>query len=286
MGAGLKVNDMPNQSPLTDLLRRRELIRMLAVRNLKIRYKNSALGFLWSLLTPGFFILIYALFAGIIGMRGRMLGADGATEIDFLPFLVTGIVVWQFTATCFNDGLHAVTGNANLVKKASFPRIILPLSMTLANAVNFVLTLAVLAIYLALEPSVHFQGAALLWLPAALAAQFALCFGLTLAVSTANVFFRDTEHLVGVASLAWFFLTPVFYPPKMQLDILADKLHWPAWLAYLNPMTGIAGAYRQALLGGGGWLAGTLVSFAVSLAVLVIGLAAFQRSEGYFGDVL
>lgn len=269
-----------------ELLSRRDLVRMLAVRNLKIRYKNSALGFLWSLLTPGFFILIYAVFAGIIGMRGRMLGADGTTEIGFLPFLVTGIVTWQFTATCFNDGLHAVTGNANLVKKAPFPRLILPLSMTLANCVNFLLTLAVLAVYLAFEPGVSFQGAAILWLPAAFAAQAALCLGLAMGVSAANVFFRDTEHIVGVASLAWFFLTPVFYPAKMQLDILSGTLGWPEWIAYLNPMTGVAGAYRQALLGGGGNAAHTLVSFAVCAAALAVGYAVFRRAEDYFGDVL
>lgn len=277
---------MTSNSTIGEIWNRRELVRMLSVRNLKIRYKNSALGFLWSLLTPGFFILIYALFAGIIGMRGKMIGADGATEIDFLPFLVTGIVVWQFTATCFNDGLHAVTGNANLVKKAAFPRLILPIAMSLANAVNFLLTLIVLAIYLVLAPGIHFQGAAILWLPAAVVAHCALGLGLALVVSTANVFFRDTEHLVGVASLAWFFLTPVFYPPQMQMDILADKLNWPAWLAYLNPMTGIVGAYRQALLGGGAWLTGTLVSFGVALAVLVVGLIVFQCNEGDFGDVL
>lgn len=265
---------------------RRELVRMLAVRNLKIRYKNSALGFLWSLLTPCLFILIYAVFAGIIGMRRKMLGADGATEIDFLPFLVTGIVTWQFTVTCLNDGLSAVTGNANLVKKASFPRLILPISMSLANAVNFLLTLVVLAIYLVLEPGIHFQGAALLWLPAAIAAQCALCLGLALAVSTANVFFRDTEHIVGIASLAWFFLTPVFYPRQMQTDILVNKLGWPEWTAFLNPMTGIVDAYRQALLGCGAWPAGIMVSFGVSLAVLAVGLAVFQGNEGKFGDVL
>ena len=281
------MTSLPQQPGIAaQLFRRRELLRMLAVRNLKIRYKNSALGFLWSLLTPGFFILIYAVFAGIIGMRGEMLGVDGATTIRFLPFLVTGIVAWQFTATCFNDGLHAVTGNANLVKKAAFPRLVLPLSMTLANAVNFLLTLAVLAVYLALEPSVSFQGAALAWLPAAILAQFALALGLALLVSTANVFFRDTEHIVGVASLAWFFLTPVFYPPKMQVDILADKLHWPAWPAYLNPMTGIVETYRRALLGGGGWTPGILVSFGVSAIVLLLGFAVFQHSEGDFGDIL
>lgn len=251
---------------------------MLVARNLKIRYKNSTLGFLWSLLTPGLFILIYAVFAGIIGIRGRMAGATG--DQPYLPFLVTGIVVWQFTASCLGDGLHAVTGNANLVKKAAFPRLILPLAMTLANGLNFLLTLVVLGIYLALAPT---TCGSLILLPLALLAHLALGLGLALAVSAANVFFRDTEHLVGVISLAWFFLTPIFYPLDLQLAHLGPKL---AWMAYLNPMTGIVGVYRQALLGTPLWPAGALVSATVTTAVLAAGYGLFQRAEGSFGDVL
>ena len=110
-----------------------ELTRILAARNLKIRYKGSALGFFWSLLTPAATILMYAVFAKILKFAGGE---------SYLPFLVTGIVVWGFTAGTLNDSLHAIAGNSNLVKKVWFPRAILPLSTTLANAVNFLLTLS------------------------------------------------------------------------------------------------------------------------------------------------
>ncbi|MDD5708831.1 MAG: ABC transporter permease [Kiritimatiellae bacterium] len=256
---------------------RRELLAMLIVRNLKIRYKNSALGFFWSLLTPACFIAIYAVFAGILGIRGRMLGTDGP---GFLPFLVTGIVVWQFTATCFSDALQAIAGNANLVKKAAFPRMLLPLSMVLANACNFLLTLVVLWCYLAWAGAGFGAGWLLLL---ALPAQAALCLGLALLTATANVFYRDTEHIVGVAALAWFFLTPVFYPASLQIEYLGAA---PDWLAYLNPMTGLLDAYRQVFLGMPADPAGMAVSAAVSLALLLTGIAVFQSSEGRFGDEL
>ncbi len=262
---------------LSAIYDRRELLAMLAARNLKIRYKGSVLGFFWSLLTPAAFIAIYAVFAGILGLRGRMVGAGGT---GFLPFLVTGIVVWQFTATCFNDALHAVAGNANLVKKAAFPRLMLPLAMVLANGCNFLLTLAVLLVYL-LCAGTTFGPAWLL--PAAVAAQTALSLGLALLVSTANVFFRDTEHIVGTAGLAWFFLTPVFYPVTMQAEFLGTA---PRWLIYLNPMTGILDVYRAAFLGLPARPADFAVSALTALATLLLGAAVFRAAEGAFGDVL
>lgn len=266
---------MPN--PLTDLHRRRELLGMLVSRNLKIRYKSSALGFVWSLLTPGLFILIYAVFARILGIRGQMTGMAGQA---YMPFLVCGIIIWQFTAMCFNDGLHTVTGNANLVKKAAFPRLMLPLAMTVANALNFLLTLVVLAAYLLLirQP----MGSPLL-LPVALLAQTALCLGLASLVGAANVFFRDVEHIIGIASLAWFFMTPIFYPVGMQTAFLGPER---AWLVYLNPMTGIAELYRHVFLGLPVAAGATAVSCGVAAIVLLAGVATFCGAQGRFGDEL
>lgn len=264
---------------LSSLLERRELLAMLIVRNVKIRYKNSVLGFFWSLLTPIFFIAIYAVFAGILGIRSSMIGGK---PFDFMPFLITGIVVWQYTSTCFNDALNAITGNANLIKKARFPRILLPLAMVLANAVNFLLTLVVLLAYLA------FTGAAFgtfLWLPLALVVHTALCFGLALLISATNVFFRDAEHIIGVASMAWFFMTPIFYPVTRQTEFLAARQGMD-WLVYLNPMTGILGAYRAVFLGQALVLNGLAVSTAVAVGFLIAGWAVFQSTEGRFGDEL
>ena len=271
-----------------DILARRELVWILVVRNLKIRYKQSVLGFFWSLLAPLLLIVIYALFAAILRFNtGRP---------HYLQFLVIGIVIWQFLAMCLNDSLGAVVGNANLVKKTAFPRLILPLAMVSANFINFLLSWCVLLLYLVL---VGMPFEALWLLPLAMLLQIALCLGMGLLIATSNVFFRDTEHILGVGTLAWFFLSPVFYPAAMQLEQLerlaATQAFLPAWtanLAFLNPMTLILWLYRRALMGAalddvGSLTAGQVaIGVLVTAAVLALGLAAFVRCDPKFGDEL
>ncbi len=256
----------------------RELLWILVCRNLKIRYKGSTLGFFWSLLGPLFLILIYAVFAAILRFNQG--------QPNYLQSLVIGICVWQFLAMCLNDSLYAVMGNVNLVKKTAFPRIILPLAMVCANVINFLLTWCVLLPYL-LVAGMPMQS--LYLLPFVLLVQITLCFGMALILSTANVFLRDTEHMLGIGTLAWFFLSPIFYPVRQQLAFLPPKL---AWLAFMNPMTGIVWCYRRLLMGeampdlSAVPAAGVLTSLLVCLAVLGIGLFTFQNSQAKFGDVL
>lgn len=262
------------EESLTALLARRELIGNLVGRNLKIRYKSSVLGFFWSLLTPLFFILIYAVFARLLKFGGP----------GYLQYLVTGIIAWQFTVSCLNDSLYSIVGNANLVKKVFFPRLILPLSTALANSINFVLTFLVLLIYLVASGNADFSQ---FWMVVpAFVMQLLLGIGLCCLCGTSNVFFRDTEHIIGVVSQAWFFLSPIMYPMKYQLDFLSGRLQY---LAYLNPMTGILSAYRQALLGQpvqpGSWVP-YAISAAVCVAVFFIGKAVLSAGDRRFGDVL
>ena len=269
-----------------EIYKRRELTWILVQRNLKIRYKNSSLGFFWSLLTPMLMILMYAVFANILKFN------TGSPH--YLQFLVCGIVMWQFTAGCLNDSLYAIVGNANLVKKVAFPRIILPLSTVLANAVNFLLTFVVLFLYLILSGAGHFSG--FYWLLPAFIMHLALGMGIAFLCSTSNVFFRDTQHIVGIGSLAWFFLSPIFYGAEMQLGALPFAHTQLGGIIFLNPMTGILSAYRAALLGSplmpelsAGvflsplWL---LLSAVVCFGVLALGVASIKAGDKYFGDVL
>ncbi|HRV31789.1 MAG TPA: ABC transporter permease, partial [Kiritimatiellia bacterium] len=117
-----------------DIFSRRELVWILIERNLKIRYKSSFLGFFWSLLAPLSLIVVYSVFLGLIRFPMS------------LPVLVTSIIIWQFLAMCMGDALQSILGNANLVTKAAFPRVILPLSMVGANAINFLFSFAVLSV--------------------------------------------------------------------------------------------------------------------------------------------
>ena len=271
---------------IKQLIQRRELLAILVIRNLKIRYKNSALGFFWSLLTPALMILMYACFAKILKF------SDGT---DYLPFLVSGIVIWQFTAGCMNDSLNAIVGNTNLVKKVFFPRIILPLSTAFANGVNYLLTLVVLIIYLILAGV--FSCSNIYWLIPAVLMQLMLCIGISCVCSVSNVFFRDTQHIIGIGSLAWFFLSPVFYRLPMQCSAvvsvfgLAETSQWQG-IVFLNPMAGILCTYRAALMQNqlpvpeGVSLWWLLASAGVSFVVFVAGLIAIHKGDKSFGDVL
>ncbi len=255
-----------------DIFGRRELIGLLVIRNLKIRYKNAVLGFVWSLLGPLFLVLIYAVFLGILKFA-----------ID-LHVLIVGILAWHYLSTCANDSLNAVMGNANLVRKTAFPRLILPLSMVLANTVNFLLSVVVLVVFFLLR-GVAFD-VPLLWFPLILLTQVAFCLGLSCMVSAINVFFRDAEHLLGVVLMAWFFLTPVIYP----IELVLEPGRLPPLLLYVyfvNPMTGIVSAYRSVFLGiPFPFFRTAMLSFAIAWAMLPLGVAFFQRMQVRFADEL
>jgi len=158
---------------------------------------------------------------------------------------------------------------------------VLPLAMVVSNLVNFLLSGAVLLVYLAV---VRAAFGAVLWVPAVILTQFALCLGVALLVSCANVFFRDTEHIVSVTMLAWFFLTPVIYPVTLVTE------RFPSWVLvayFANPMTGIVTAYRRLLLSEeapGQHL--VFLSFAVAWGILLLGFQVFQRFQSRFGDEL
>jgi ABC-2 type transport system permease protein len=259
-----------------DVYARRELLGLLVARNLKIRYKNSALGFLWSLLVPLFMILIYATFASILKFN---LGRP-----DYIQFLVTGLIVWQFLVMCVNDSLNSIVGSANLVKKTAFPRIVLPSAMVVANLINFLLTCVVLGAYLLVAKS---SFSYLACLPLVVITQCALCLGMAMILSASNVFFRDTEHIVGVLTLAWFFLSPIFYSIDMQVEKLSPLVKGGAWLPFLNPLSGLLCSYRAILISDfSATLPQMLVSYGVAWAVLAVGIVVFQRVQDRFADEL
>lgn len=272
---------------ISELIARRELIWNLVMRSLKIRYKGSALGFLWTLLNPLMMMLIYWLFISILRF-----------EIP-LSHLLTGVIFWQFIAMCTSDAVASVSGFPSLVKKTYFPRIVLPLSMVIANLINFVLSMIVLGVLLCFlnlfagEP-VDFT---FLWLlPFVLVIQFCLVLGIALLISGANVFFRDVEHIVGVFLQALFFLTPIIYPLTFVRERLAGLSSSRLLLSlyFLNPMASLVILFRKAFLGkqlfpGGEFLPSEpafYVSLALSAVILLLGGRVFSKLEPYFADQL
>lgn len=248
---------------LKDLITRRELLKNLIIRNLKIRYKGSILGFFWSLLDPLFMMLVYLLFIKLMRF-----------SIE-LPVLLVGVIAWQFFTMCANDSVNIITGSTNLVKKVYFPRIILPLAMVVANLINFLLSIGVLVIILIfLKVPISL---ALGWFPIIVLFQFIFCLGISLMLCTSNVFFRDTEHLMGVIMMTWFFLTPIIYPVSKVPERFMS-------LYFLNPMAGLITFYRYIFLGKE--LPQIGLSFITIIAFFIMGIFIFSRFQKYFADEL
>lgn len=263
----------PAMSLFTDIVGKREMLATLVARNLKIRYQGSALGFAWTLLNPLFMMIIYGIFIRFLKFPMP------------LPDLLAGILAWQFLTMCCSDSISAVAGHPNLVKKIYFPRVILPLSTVLANLVNYLLSLLVLFAF-ALFAGRLAWGPSLALLPLVIAVELVFCLGLALLVSCSSVYFRDTEHIVGVLLMAWFFMSPVIY----SLDFIAANHLVPAWmlrLYALNPMAGLITLYR-AIIVGGPWpgLFSTAAAVVVPLVVLAAGVSLFGKYEPDFADEL
>ena len=265
------------QEGLISLLKRREMISNLVSRDLKSRYKGSVLGFLWSVLTPLFMAIIYVFFLRILA-RGVPLSS-----------IIIGVFVWQFTAQSVNGGMVAITANDNLVKKVFFPRTVLPLASTLGNLVNFLLSMIVGLIVVAvlLMRQDQFFNPMIILVPLLILYHFLFNFSISLLLSSSNVYFRDTQHLVGVLLTAWFFISPAMY----DLDLvrgLEGVSQQVMDLYMLNPMAGMITAYRALILPDAmfPYNAYTLIGLLVPIPLFFISLLLFKRAQKNFADYL
>jgi lipopolysaccharide transport system permease protein len=262
---------------LKTLFQYRDLLYNLVARDLKSRYRGSALGLIWTVLTPLFMALIYWVFVVKLA------------KLDMpMEELVIGVFAWQFTVQAIQSGLNAITGNANLVKKIYFPRIIIPLSVTLSALINYLLMLvvqlALVAVILGINGSHLAIGTA--GLPVIIAYHFIFNLALALFTAAANVYFRDTQHLVGLFLSAWFFVSPVMYSLKNVLE-KAKEHAWIVELYMMNPLSVIITAYRSLQLGEAfPWSIGAIIGFCWPVALFAGAYIFFQRSSRYFADWL
>ncbi len=266
---------------LKELVQFRDLLFNLVVRDLKVRYKNSVLGVLWSWLNPLFMMVVYTVVFTVMQTGGARV-PDG----KFPVFVLCALLPWNFFSSSVIQSVNCIVENANLVKKVYFPREILPLSVVFSNLVNFGIALMVLFPMLLI-----FRVRLTLWvlmLPAIILIQVAFTTGMALLLCTLNVFYRDTKAIMDVGMMAWFFVTPIFYPisvlPNSKvIGGLTIDIH--RWTRILNPMASLVAAYHDTLfhgqLVGLDFLARTAVT---SLVVLAVGYAVFYRYSKVFGE--
>lgn len=258
----------------------RQLLFDFAWRELRARYKGSALGFGWNFLIPLLQLAVYWLLFGVI-LGIRVVNALGEEpSYGYAVFLFTGLLPWTFFANSLQGGATSVLSNASLVKKVRLPLAVLPAATVLASLVNFLLSLVVLAIVV-LVAGVP-PHATLVLLPLLVAVELALCLGFAYALAALAVFFRDVLHILGVGLTLWYFLTPIIFP----LASVADRPR-ESFLLHLNPMTPLIDAYQRAILDGlppdWPWL---LYSAAVALVVLAAGWAVYRHASASFEEEL
>ncbi|MFO7631545.1 MAG: ABC transporter permease [Caldilinea sp.] len=263
---------------LNELVRYRELIINLTVREVKGRYRSSVLGFFWSLLNPLGMMLVFTVVFTILLPNN---------QIDKFPiFLLCGLLPWNFFTSGVMTGINSTVANAELVKKVYFPREILPIASVLANLVNFLLALIVLFTALIIFKT---NFSPYFWLlPLVILIQTCFVTGMALILSTINVFYRDTLMIMDVVILAWFFLTPVFYPIQIlpsSYTLLGVTVDVHRVMYILNPMASLIGTYRDLLY----WGYRTDLDFFLRTAVTALAVLAFGywlsiRYSGRFGE--
>lgn len=283
----------PVLTRLRDIWRYRELLVGLVRKELKVKYKNSVLGFMWSMLNPALYLVVfYVLFTYVL--------PNGMPY--FAIYLLSGLLVWNLFSSAVPAATGAIVGNAGLVKKVAFPREILALASVGASLVHFFLQCVVLLGALGVFRYTPSPTYLLLVLPALLVLLlFAGALGVLL--SAVNVYLRDTAHLLELALLAWFWSTPIVYPFRQVSDRL--DAHGLTWLYLLNPITNIVLVFQRAIYNavepigkdgnpipvlpdaGIGWYAGNLAILgALSALLFLVALNVFSRLEGNFAEEL
>jgi lipopolysaccharide transport system permease protein len=256
---------------LRELWDYRELLYFLVWRDIKVRYKQTALGAAWAVIQPVMTMVVFSIFFG----RLAKVPSNG---LPYPVFAFTALLPWQLFSFALTESSNSLVSSQNLITKVYFPRLVIPLSSVLAGIVDFAIAFVVLLVlmaYYGIRPT-----AAIVWLPffVLLAVVSALSVGLWL--SALNVKFRDVRYTIPFLTQLWMFATPVAYPSS----IIPQP--WRTWSG-LNPMAGVVEGFRWALLGDG-LIPGALL-WVSAVAVLLLftgGLIYFRRTEATFADIV
>ncbi|MBI5822203.1 MAG: ABC transporter permease [Verrucomicrobia bacterium] len=256
---------------LADLWDYRELFWTFVERDIKVRYKQTALGVIWVVLQP---LLMTAVFTLIFGKLAGM----PSEKLPYAVFALSGLLPWNFFSGALTRGGVILVNSAQLISKVYFPRLIMPVASVMGGLLDF------LVVFVFLIGLMFFYGlvptAAVIWLPFFLLVAIATALGVSFWLSALNVRYRDVNYLIPFMAQFWMFATPVVYPASMIPD------RWRL-LYGLNPMVGVVEGFRWALFGTGegpGWM--MLVSIVMVVILLITGILVFRKMERTFADVV
>jgi lipopolysaccharide transport system permease protein len=256
---------------LNELWEYRELLYFLVWRDVKVRYKQTALGAAWAIIQPFCTMVVFSLFFGKLAK----MPSDG---VPYPIFTFAALVPWTFFANGLSQASNSLVGSANLITKVYFPRLAIPIAAVLAGIIDFVLAFIILIgmmLYYGIVPTIN-----IFWMPLLLALVFVTSLGVSLWFSALNVQFRDVRYIIPFLVQFWLFATPIAYPGSLLSE------PWRT-LYGLNPMVGAVEGFRWALLGAktapGPMV---IVSSMVAFLVLVTGALYFRRMEKTFADIV
>ena len=256
---------------LAEIWRYRELLYFFTWRDIKVRYKQTAIGVLWAILQPFLTMVVFSVFFG----KFAKVPSEG---IPYPMFVYAGLLPWTLFSQSLTRSSQSVVTNANLIKKIYFPHLITPLSASLSALVDFFISFGILffmMMYYKIMPAKE-----IFLFPLLVILTFLCSVGIGFWFSAINVMYRDVRYVIPFLIQLGLFITPVIYP----VSIVPEKY---AWILYLNPMTGIIESYRTCLLGYKAVpVLGLTVSVVITLSFFISGVYFFRRMERKFADVI
>lgn len=258
-------------SSLSEIWEYRELLFFFTWRDLKVRYKQTAIGALWAIFQPFITMVVFSVFFGEL----LKIPSDG---VPYPIFIYTGLLFWQFFSSALSDTSNVLITNQAIITKVYFPRLILPLSSIMTKFIDFAIASIILVgmmFYYGYTP--HLTG--LFIIPLLLIITFMISAGLGLFLASINVKYRDVRYALPFFIQILMFVTPVIYPAS-----IAGKY---SWILALNPMMGVIQSARAALLGTTvlNWsLVG--ISLIATFVLMIIGIYTFKKTERYFADII
>jgi lipopolysaccharide transport system permease protein len=246
-----------------------DLVLVLTQKELKVRYKNNVLGYLWSVAHPLAFAFVFYIAFKVI-MKIQMEA--------FALFLIAGLFPWQWFANSVTSTPTIFMSNASIIKKVNFPKNIIPLTIVLQDMIHFVLSIPVIMLFMA----IYHKPIGWIWIigiPILLFIQFLFTYGISLAVSSINLFFRDLERLITILITLILYFTPIFYPETMI----------PARFGFylkLNPLAPLMVSWRNLFLKNQLDFSYLMISFGYGLLFLVLGYLIYRKLSWKFAEVL
>jgi lipopolysaccharide transport system permease protein len=266
----IDANDSKLGLNLRQLWTYRELLLFLIWRDIKLRYKQTALGATWVIIQPLFTMLLFTLF---FGKLARM----PSDNIPYPLFAYAGLVPWTFFSNAITSSGQSLVGNSQLISKVYFPRIYIPAGAVSAGLLDFAIASVLLA------PMLIYYHINLTWqillLPAFALLATLLALGVGMWLAALNVKYRDIRYAIPFLVQLWLFASPVIYPASL----VPDK--WK-WVLAINPMTGVIEGFRSALLGTKFDTSTIASSVGITLLILILSFLAFRRVEDSFADVV